>query len=165
MTLRLVTLVAAASLAVSLSSLTPTAALAQAPASPLPMDRVYQGPIRLPDFAGRDRRFADFRTRIRNEMSTGPNFAGHYALVRIGCGTSCSFAFVADVATGEVFDFPFGGEEYYVLSLDYQVKFNWVTARWISGDDCMRASVTWDGRRFTPGEKTVIGPRSMCENY
>ena len=83
----------------------------------MPMDRIYRGPIVLPDFKGRDKAFANYRTRISEEMKTGPNFAGHYALVIIGCGTACRFAYVADVSTGQVYDFPYGGEENYDMDL------------------------------------------------
>lgn len=132
-------------------------------ADPPPMDRVYQGPIRLPDFAGRDRDYATYRTRITNEMRSGPNFAGHYAIVEIGCGTSCRFAFVGDVATGQVFGFPYGGENYYSLQLNYSVKSNDVFMKWIEGDDCLHNSLTWTGRNFSAGSPTVVGPRHMCE--
>ncbi len=58
------------------------------PVGGVPVDRVYQGPVHLPDFAG------------------------HYAIIQIGCGIKCSFALVGGVTTGEVFDFPYGGETY-----------------------------------------------------
>ena len=37
---------------------------------------VYNGPKQLPDFAGRDRPYRNYRTRIRNGIQAGPNFAG-----------------------------------------------------------------------------------------
>jgi len=85
-----------------------TSAFGQNPSGGLPTDRVFQGQVRLPDFAGRDRKYASFRTRIREGMSTGPDFAGHYAIIQLGCGTGCSFVLVGDVATGQVYDFPYG---------------------------------------------------------
>jgi hypothetical protein len=129
----------------------------------LPMDRVYQGQIRLPDFSGRDRAYSNYRTRITNEMRTGPNFAGHYAIVEIGCGTGCRFAFVGDVATGQVFDFPYGGEDYYLLDLKYDVKSKYVSAKWIDGDNCLSDFIEWDGRKFISNGGSVIGPREKCE--
>lgn len=131
-------------------------------AGALPMDRVYQGIIRLPDFAGRDRPYSNYRTRITNEMETGPNFAGHYAIVVIGCGTGCRFALVGDVATGEVFDFPYGGEEFYSLNLRYSVKSNRLSARWIDGDDCLQDLLEWTGREFISKGKDVIGTQKEC---
>jgi hypothetical protein len=32
-----------------------------------------------------------------------PNFAGHYRIVDIGCGSDCTFIFVVDVITGRVY--------------------------------------------------------------
>lgn len=125
--------------------------------------QVYRGAPRLPDFQGADRRFGTYRTRISNEMRTGPNFAWRYAVVEIGCGTSCRFVFVGDVSTGRVYDFPYGGEEFYMLNLRYNVKENYVTARWISDGVCMEDFLEWDGARFTSANKRVVGPRTICE--
>ena len=127
------------------------------------MDRVYQGPIHLPDFSGRDLAYSTYRTRITNEMKTGPNFAGHFAIVEIGCGTSCRFAFVGDVATGQVFSFPYGGENYYFLQLQYNVKSNYVSTRWIENDTCFADYIDWDGKDFHSSGKRIIGPKEMCE--
>lgn len=125
--------------------------------------QVYRGAPRLPDFQGADRRFGTYRTRISNEMRTGPNFAWRYAVVEIGCGTSCRFVFVGDVSTGRVYAFPYGGEEFYMLNLRYNVKENYVTARWISDGVCMEDFLEWDGARFTSANKRVVGPRTICE--
>ena len=64
---------------------------------------IYKGPTRLPDFRGRDRQFADYRTRIRDGLKAGPNFADHYTVIQFGCGTGCSCVYVADNRTGKVF--------------------------------------------------------------
>jgi len=47
-----------------------------------------------------------YRTALRHGMKSGPNFAGHYALVVWGCGTSCSGFAVADLKNGNVFSIP-----------------------------------------------------------
>lgn len=118
--------------------------------------------MRLPDFAGPDRDYARYKTRISNEMRTGPNFAGRYAMVEIGCGTGCRFVFVGDVATGRVYDFPYGGEEYYMLDLRYNVKSEYVVAHWISGEKCMEDLLDWNGKRFRSTNKRVLGGRQLC---
>ena len=41
----------------------------------------YRGPVVLPDFDHREKSYASFRTRIRNGVKNGPNFAGHLARV------------------------------------------------------------------------------------
>lgn len=74
-----------------------------------PVIGTYRGPPVLPDFGGRDRQFKHSRTRIRNGIMEGANFAG-YKVVQFGCRTGCSFVVVADVSTGQVYSFPHGGE-------------------------------------------------------
>jgi hypothetical protein len=52
----------------------------------------------------------------------GPNFAGHYAIVRWGCGSPCLMAAIVDLRTGRVFPPPFHhgpGHSY------FQVPWNW----------------------------------------
>jgi hypothetical protein len=44
-----------------------------------------------------------FRTVLREGAKKGPNFAGHYAIVEWGCGTSCATIAVVDVKKGHVF--------------------------------------------------------------
>jgi hypothetical protein len=43
-----------------------------------------------------------YRTVIREEMTHGPNFAGHYRVVFWGCGTSCSQFAVVNLKTGHI---------------------------------------------------------------
>src|SRR5258708_7231292 len=48
-----------------------------------------------------------YQTVLREQADAGPNFAGHYTIVVIGCGTSCARIAVVDARTGRVF-FPRG---------------------------------------------------------
>lgn len=137
--------------------------LAQQTMSKLPMDRVYQGHIVLPDFKERDKAFSNYRTRISEEMKTGPNFAGHYAIVVIGCGTACRFAFMGDVANGQLYPFPYGGEENYDMDLRFNVKQNNVAVRWISEDNCLQDYLTWNGSQFKSQGVRRLGNRGFCE--
>jgi hypothetical protein len=105
----------------------------------------------LPDFRGRDAWARRYRTRITNAAKAGPNFAGHYALVQIGCGTSCRFAFLVDVTTGQVHEFPLGGEDNYQLELSYQEGSRLVRAQWKaegSEGTCIRRALLWNGSAF-----------------
>jgi hypothetical protein len=43
-----------------------------------------------------------FRTMLRDGAAKGPNFAGHYAVVGWGCGTSCLQFAVVDLKSGKV---------------------------------------------------------------
>lgn len=47
-----------------------------------------------------------YRTRLRNAITYGPNFAGHYAIETIGCGTECIQLAIIDVKNGNVHFFP-----------------------------------------------------------
>lgn len=49
-----------------------------------------------------------FRTMIRDWVSKGPNFAGHYTIAEWGCGAGCVSIAVVDVQSGSVHDGPFG---------------------------------------------------------
>lgn len=91
---------------------------------------VYRGRVRLPDFAGRDRDLSTFRTRIIDSMREGPNFAGKYRVVTIGCGTGCRFNFVADLTNGHLTAFPYGGEDYRHLDLFYKLDSSLIIAIW-----------------------------------
>jgi hypothetical protein len=131
-----------------------TPAIAEETYNELPMDKVYQGPIHYPDFNGREKNIADYSVKIIDEMGSGPNFAGHFTIVELGCGTDCRFAFIADLATGKVYDFPYGGEVFNALSLDYKVKSNELTVRWATTADpaadrlCVIQNLEWNGEKF-----------------
>ncbi|MEA2922831.1 MAG: hypothetical protein QOF07_2798 [Bradyrhizobium sp.] len=52
---------------------------------------------------------AQFRKRIRDAAKTGPNFAGHYAIVGWSCGMICLNLAIVDVKTNRIYDLPFVG--------------------------------------------------------
>jgi hypothetical protein len=43
-----------------------------------------------------------FRAEIRKGAAKGPNFAGHYTVVRWGCGSDCLQIAIVDARTGKV---------------------------------------------------------------
>lgn len=49
---------------------------------------------------------AMFRTIIRQQARLGPNFAGHYTIVHIGCGAATVCPAIVDARTGKVFFVP-----------------------------------------------------------
>jgi hypothetical protein len=44
-----------------------------------------------------------YRTAIRQQTAKGPNFAGHFAVVGWGCGSSCSDWAIVDTHSGRVY--------------------------------------------------------------
>jgi|GEM_PF-3811330 len=120
--------------------------------------------IRLPDFSGRDGWARNFRTRIRNGLSAGPNFAGHFSMIEIGCGTSCRFAFVADAKNGEVFSFPYGGEEQYEMELLFNANSRLVKVTWMQDSGtCIQQDLVFDGRDFEVVAEVTFARLNFCK--
>ena len=124
-------------------------------------EKIYTGPPVLPDFSGRDKAYRMYRTRIKNGITQGVNFAARFAIIEIGCGTMCRFAYLADVSSGEVFGFPFGGEENYGMQLSYSAGSTLIKVSWIIlGDEpkydanekrltlCAVRYISWIGKTF-----------------
>ncbi len=129
-----------------------------------PISGRFAGRTMLPDFKGRDRQFNSFRTRIRDGMRQGPNFAGHYTLIQIGCGTGCSFAIVADNKTGRPASFPRGGEANMYLALDYRLESRLLAAQWFSYDAgrCFLEYFDFDRDEWKLLTKADIGNSDTC---
>ena len=119
--------------------------------------------ITLPDFAGRDKWTRNFRTRIRDGLRAGPNFSGHYSLIEIGCGTSCRFAFLADARNGQVFSFPYGGEEQNDMELLYNRDSRLVKATWMQDwDTCIQQDLEFDGAEFVILAEATFPRENYC---
>ena len=135
-----------------------------------PAGEVYRGVLAMPDFEGRDREFKDFRTRIRNGIREGTNFASRYKVIQFGCGTGCSFVVVADVSTGRVYSFPHGGEYDQMLQLEYRVSSNLVRARWVPNlgnmDRCLQEDfLLKDGHFVSLGKSGLAACHvGYCDN-
>lgn len=116
---------------------------------------VYHGPSAKPNFQSLPGSRM-FRTKINEGIKQGVNFAGHYAIVTFGCGTSCTFSFLVDVKSGKIFDFPLGGEKNFDLLLDYRSDSKLLKASWIEGDDpidnpiCVCQEFVLKGTAFKP---------------
>jgi hypothetical protein len=62
-----------------------------------------------------------YRTKIREAVAAGPNFADHYTLAIWGCGSSCALFSIIDDVTGKVYDFPYSVT--WNDEIDYGVTF------------------------------------------
>jgi len=102
----------------------------------------------------------EYRTRIRNGVSTGsdvwsgswhnpiskpgPNFAGHYFVIRWGCGSQCVLMAIVDAKTGRVYGPPLsspGIQELYLpldnlgeSEVDFRLDSNLMVLREACGD-------------------------------
>lgn len=142
----------------------PAISLARIKPGQIPVFRTYAGPNNFPDFTGRDKEFSNFRTRITDGMSGGPSFAGEYSVIQIGCGTGCSFAYVGNNRTGQVFDVPVGGEDNMYLSLRYQLDSRLLVAQWADYDasKCYVQFFGFDDGEWTDLLKHEVGTMDDC---
>jgi hypothetical protein len=64
---------------------------------------VYKGKLASPNFKT-DKEAYSFRTRIRTECKrAGINFAGHYTVVKWGCGSPCQEIAIVDRINGKIY--------------------------------------------------------------
>lgn len=123
------------------------------------------GGFRQPDFTGRDRNYSMYRTRILEGMrDEGANFAGHYTIIQLGCGTGCTFNFLADRKTGKVSDLPYGGEEQQMLTLRHSVNSNILNATWFADGVCQVQQARWTGATFAINGEPLSSPESSCNS-
>ncbi len=128
-----------------------------------PAGTVYKGQAHLPDFSGRDRKFVDYRTRIREGLSKGPNFAGHYSVIQFGCGTECTFVYVADNQTGKIFQFPLGGDDNLDLDLSFELNSRLLIAQWANDkDECKLEFFDWDRNEAKLLDTKILGRKDVC---
>ncbi|WP_232283403.1 hypothetical protein [Sphingomonas sp. PAMC 26617] len=112
---------------------------------------VYVGVRAQPNFAGDGARFAKMRTRIREGFAANAIAAGHYTVIQIGCGSSCTLNLIGDVRSGHIVEFPVGREEYPGVQIITDPKSRLFTAKWgnIAFTTCRTRLYSFDGLRFT----------------
>ncbi len=119
----------------------------------------YRGRIASPNFTGPGHRYANLRTVIRQAFARGVNYAGHYSIITVGCGADCAMVLIGDIQTGQLLDFPIGGEGYYSLSLTYHSGSRLVLATWntsVEQEQCEAQQFVLTGTKILPvGQKTV----------
>ncbi|MDR6819585.1 hypothetical protein J2X76_004777 [Neorhizobium sp. 2083] len=137
--------------------------------SAYPVESVYRGKPKTPDFAARDKAFSLFKTLILAGMKGGSTFAGEYSVIQFGCGASCTTVVVANNRTGELFDFPRGGETNQGLEVKFDLKSKLMLARWYT--DTSWEGCIFESLLFQNGEwiaKTAVasgtaGPSGGCD--
>ncbi len=72
--------------------------------------QAFTGARRMPNFYGAQSAFRSYRTALGEGAARGPNFAGQYGLVQIGCGADCNETYLIDFATGGVSEVHFSPE-------------------------------------------------------
>jgi hypothetical protein len=82
----------------------------------------------------------EYRTRIRKGAKEGPNFAGHYTIIMLGCGTQCASFLIVDAASGRVFSH---AQKEYTCEPTFKVD-----SRLLTTDVCTGAIITGCNRAF-----------------
>jgi len=116
--------------------------------------KIYESKPATPVLRTRDDR--EYRTRIREGAAKGANFAGHYAVVILGCGTQCSSFLIVDVQNGRVFaraQKEYACEPYY--NVDSRLLVTDVCTGAI-GTGCTRAFWEWTGMELRFLARTPI---------
>lgn len=118
--------------------------------------------VAQPDFAGRDKQFSYLRTRIREALREDANFAGHYTIVTMGCGTGCTNNLMVDRKTGKVTNLPYGGEFQQMLTLRHRVDRASLVASWFEGQLCYVQEARWTGSGFIMSDEPRWKPDEVC---
>lgn len=108
---------------------------------------LYSGPRAQPVLKGPGAQYARLQTRIREAFVANEIAAGHYVVIQTGCGTGCTWNVVGDLRTGQLMDFPLGGEEYQGLSILTDPKSRLFTAKW-GFNACVTRTYSLEGARF-----------------
>ncbi|UWU20158.1 hypothetical protein N2601_12725 [Rhizobium sp. CB3060] len=129
------------------------------------VDAVYEGKLSLPDFKGRDKDFALFKTRITEAMKAGVTFAGEYSVAQFGCGSGCTNVVVASNRTGQLYSFPRGGENNQGLELKFDRHSNLMVMRWYtdsSWESCIFESFVFNDGRWIAGDALASKGDETC---
>jgi hypothetical protein len=129
---------------------------------------VFQGPSVYPDFAGAQKSFADYRTRLTNGVKGGVNFAGHYAVVLFGCGLGCTTGYMVDLTNGQVTPFPMGNMANMGIEFRYRPNSTLMETAWRSdmsfdasgnpltdpNPTCVFENLVWQGGKWKVLDQT-----------
>jgi hypothetical protein len=103
-------------------------------------------PIRNIQLRPEDDWVRENKASIFDDMRRGADFAGHYSMIMVGCGTACLGVRMVDLRNGQVFQFPGSGR--YQLDMDYSVKSRLMKTMWIDELTCVSRVYEWTGRSF-----------------
>ena len=130
------------------------------------VSKIYRGKTVLPQFDGRDKEFKEFRTRIRNGMKGGPNFSGSFSIIQFGCGTGCTFTYITNNRTGQVYKFPRGGDDYMYVELRFVPESSLLIAQSANTNsgECLLEYFDWTGSSVKKLDSRKIGNTEACND-
>ena len=121
------------------------------------VNRTYKGKPAVPVLRTAEDR--EYRTRIREGAKAGPNFAGHYTVIIVGCGTECASFVIVDAASGRVFS---RAQKEYTCEPTFKVNSRLLTTDVCTGaiqKGCNRAFWEWTGTELKFLTRTPIDCR------
>jgi hypothetical protein len=116
---------------------------------------VYHGPIASPKFSRKDDDL--YRTILQDAIRKGPNFAGHFELVKFQLGNGPVGAVIVDAKSGSVFHLPSQvvREDFFIYDTDcLALNKKWRTSAAEEDDDASALS-------FLPGSELLIVKRCI----
>jgi hypothetical protein len=102
-------LILVGTMATSVGAALPSSAYAATPWSLYPASQSYVGrpkPVKFSSHRISEALTPEYKAIVRDEVSKGPNFAGAYTLVTVGCGTACETVLVIRAFDGRIFALP-----------------------------------------------------------
>ncbi len=123
--------------------------------------QVYRGKPAAPVF--RTKEEFEFRTRIREGAAKGPNFAGHYAVVKWGGGTGTGTFVLVDEKTGQIFFHadPKQGTDFFFNLHSRLMAINSYMGDDPSTETCVRSFWEWTGKEMK--FITKFGGKHACD--
>lgn len=101
---------------------------------------IYKGKTSKPIYT--KGQLSEYRQQIKYNMGHGPNFAGHYNIVQISCGTQCSVGILINAKNGQIYSDLIADGENYELAI-------------VASPDSSLLRVIW---KDTYNEKRVVTP-------
>jgi len=130
-----------------------TPALADQPKFSYYPTEIYNGKVAKPILDTADKR--NFRTRINDAAKGRPDFAGHFIIVKWGCGASCLGGAVLDARSGVVEFLPWSvccSSNFDLEPLDYHADSRLLIANGMLNEEEPDTAhyFEFDGTRFQP---------------
>ncbi len=131
-----------------------------------PVAKTYRGKPAKPEFNGKSKGFASFKTRIMDAMKGGVTFAGDYSVAQFGCGTGCTTVIVANNRTGQLHGLPRGGEFNQALALEFEPTSKLMLARWYTDslwETCVIEALVFEEGKWLAEEAIAGKGDEVCE--
>ncbi len=103
---------------------------------------------------------------FHDTVINGVNFAGHYAIKRLECGSKCVSVFVIDLKDGRVNKTSLGGEGVVSFNADWRTNSTLLKAHWVKYENGSYQCHTWqgayNGNEFTKQSEELAGKADAC---